>query len=114
MDSSLFLTDFCKNPLVRRTKPIIWNFIGRDPLDVVVFKLLRFALGNGCIEQRQMHRQIGIFVNYIQVLKRYYRKLNQHQEYVKNQLMKIDTKGNVNLERLLRDFGVSTGDGSSK
>jgi hypothetical protein len=56
----------------------------------------------------------SIFVNYIQVLKRYYRKLNQHQEYVKNQLMKIDTKGNVNLERLLRDFGVSTGDGSSK
>ena len=56
----------------------------------------------------------AVFMNYIQVVKKYYKKLNQHQQYVKYELAKIDTRGNPNLERLLNDFGVSTGYGQEE
>ena len=51
----------------------------------------------------------AIFLNYMAVLKKYYTKLNKHQEYVKHELMKIDTKGDPKLERLLREYRVSLG-----
>lgn len=51
----------------------------------------------------------AVFTNYLAVLKNYYRRLNKHQEYVRGELMKLDTRGNANLEQILRDFGVSEG-----
>lgn len=43
----------------------------------------------------------AVFTNYFATLKRYYTKLNKHQEYVKGELMKMDTHGNVHLEQML-------------
>lgn len=49
----------------------------------------------------------AVQLNYIQVLKQYYNRLNRHQEFVKNELAKVDTQGNGRLEALLNRFGVS-------
>lgn len=49
----------------------------------------------------------AVWLNYIQVLKQYYNKLNRHQEFIKNELARIDTHGNGRLEALLNRFGVS-------
>jgi len=49
----------------------------------------------------------AVWMNYVQVLKQYYNRLNRHQEFVRNELAKIDTYGNGRLEALLNRFGVS-------
>lgn len=49
----------------------------------------------------------AVFQNYITVIMRYYRKLNQKQEYVKGQLARLETGGNPKLEWLIDHFGIS-------
>lgn len=49
----------------------------------------------------------AVFQNYITVIMRYYRKLNQKQEYVKGQLARLETNGNPKLEWLIDHFGIS-------
>ena len=49
----------------------------------------------------------SIFLNYYTVLSRYYKKLNQHQEYMKGLLARIDTQGNPKLEAYLQQFQTS-------
>lgn len=49
----------------------------------------------------------AVQLNYIQVLKQYYNRLNRKQEFIKNELARIDTQGNGRLEALLNRFGVS-------
>lgn len=49
----------------------------------------------------------AIQMNYIQVLKQYYNRLNRHQQFLKNELARIDTHGNGRLEALLNRFSVS-------
>ena len=49
----------------------------------------------------------AIFQNYITVLRRYYRRLNLHQQYVKGELAKIDTRGDPRLEWIVNHFGIS-------
>ena len=49
----------------------------------------------------------AVWMNYVQVLKQYYNRLNRHQEFVRNELARIDTYGNGRLEALLNRFGVS-------
>ena len=39
------------------------DLCGGDPLNVVMLQFLRDALCDGYIEQSQMHREIGIFVD---------------------------------------------------
>lgn len=48
----------------------------------------------------------SVWVNYIGVLKQYYNKLNHKQEWMKNQLARIDVSGNGRLQLLLKEFGV--------
>ena len=47
-----------------------------------------------------------IFRNYITILGRYYKRINKHRQFLRNELAGIDTKGNPKLERMLRDWGV--------
>lgn len=46
----------------------------------------------------------AIFVNYAQVLKRYYQKTNLHREYIKGELVKLNFNGNTRLEQFLKNF----------
>lgn len=48
-----------------------------------------------------------IFQNYVTVLRRYYRRVNNHQKFVKGVLAQIDTKGDPKLEWLVDHFGIS-------
>lgn len=48
----------------------------------------------------------AVFVNYITVIRRYYKRINKHREYVRGELAKIDTHGDPLLERLVSDFGI--------
>lgn len=48
----------------------------------------------------------AIFRNYITILGRYYKRINKHRQFLRNELAEIDTKGNPKLERMLRDWGV--------
>lgn len=49
----------------------------------------------------------AIFCNYYNLLKRYYRRLNNHQKYVRGELARLDTKGNPKLEQFINDFVAS-------
>ena len=51
--------------LISRAELIVRDLARRDPLDIVVFQLLRFALCYCSVEQRQMHRQIRILMDHI-------------------------------------------------
>ena len=59
---TILLGDRCQYLSIRRAERIIRCLGRRDPLVVVVLKLLRFSLRDGCVEPCQMHRPIGIFV----------------------------------------------------
>ena len=49
----------------------------------------------------------SIFLNYMTICARYYRRLNQRQEYIKGILAKLDTHGNQRLEQLVNNWKVS-------
>ena len=38
------------------------DFIHRDPADIIVFRFLWGALSDDSMEQRQMDRQVGVFM----------------------------------------------------
>ena len=57
------IANLCKYFFVCWAEVIIWYFTRRYPSDIVMFQLLRFSIGNGGVEQRQMYRQVGIFVD---------------------------------------------------
>lgn len=48
----------------------------------------------------------AVFQNYISVLCKYYSRINNHREYIRNELMNMDTKGDVKLEQFLRELGL--------
>lgn len=48
----------------------------------------------------------AVFQNYISVLSKYYSRINNHREYIRNELMNMDTKGDVKLEQFLRELGL--------
>lgn len=50
----------------------------------------------------------AVFCNYMNVIKRYYRRLNKHQAYVKGVLTSIDTHGDARLARLCSEFRESS------
>ena len=41
------------------------DFIHCDPADIIVLQFLRDALTDGSMEQGQMNRQVGVFVDHI-------------------------------------------------
>lgn len=49
----------------------------------------------------------AVFLNYIQVIARYYKKLNQQQQYIKDMLMKLGDEGMKQWEALSREYSVS-------
>ena len=49
----------------------------------------------------------SIFLNYITVISRYYDRLNKHQQFIRGELMNIDTHGDPKLEQLIDRFCVS-------
>ena len=55
--------DYSVNVSICRAEVIVRYLAWRDPPDIVVFQLLRFALCDGGVEQGQMHRKIGICMN---------------------------------------------------
>ena len=61
----MFIYDFLQYLLIRRAEGIVRNLARRNPPDIVMLQLLRNAFGNGGIEQRQMHGNVGIFVDNI-------------------------------------------------
>ena len=48
----------------------------------------------------------AVFQNYIQVINKYYKHINNHRQYIKWQLMKIDTHGDPHLEELIKRFNI--------
>ena len=52
----------------------------------------------------------AVFLNYYTVIGKYYKRLNSHQEYVKDCLMRIDTHGDTHLEEILKQFKTSFGE----
>lgn len=49
----------------------------------------------------------AIFLNYYACLAKYYKRLNAHQQYVKDCLMQINTHGDSHLEEILKQFKTS-------
>lgn len=49
----------------------------------------------------------AIFMNYITCIGKYYDRINKHQEYLKGQLMQIDTHGDPTLEKYVEQFCTS-------
>lgn len=48
----------------------------------------------------------AVFQNFLTVLQRYYRTLNQHQQYVKDMLMRVDNNCEA-WKKFVRDFNLS-------
>jgi len=51
--------------LIRRAELIVRYFARHNPFDIVMFQFLWFSFGDGGVEQREMYRQVGIFVDNI-------------------------------------------------
>lgn len=51
------------------------------------------------------------FQNFYSWLLRYYRKLNNGQEYVKHTLMQLDSQGKPDLERFIQNYKTSNAEG---
>lgn len=50
----------------------------------------------------------AIFQNYITIITRYYRKLNNHQKWVKNELANLSPNDPI-WKKFAKDFGLSEG-----
>lgn len=77
-----------------------------------IMRILRRGLNTWKPETGKLFSYLtrAIFHNYITILGRYYRKLNNHRKFLRNELAGIDTKGNPKLEQMLRDWGVFDND----
>lgn len=73
-----------------------------------IFRILKCGLKSYKFDKKNAFGYFtnACYRNYIQVLGRYYTKLNHHQNWLKNELAKIDTYGNMRLEEMLHNFGV--------
>ena len=49
----------------------------------------------------------SVFLNFYAYLKRYYQRLNRHQEWVKQSLFRVDTNGKPDLEQFISSFRTS-------
>ena len=75
-----------------------------------LFRILKcglksFDFSSGCRPFSYFTR--AIFMNYITCINKYYDRLNKHQQYIKGELMNLDTHGDPKLEWLVEHFGIS-------
>lgn len=77
-------------------------------LSYSVYRILKRGLATYNFDKRNPFGYFtrAIWTNYIFVLKRYYNRLNKHQDFVKNQLARIDVTSNGRLQQILKTWGV--------
>ena len=73
-----------------------------------IMRILKRGLNTWVPEKGRLFSYLtrAIFRNYITILGKYYKRINRHRQFLRNELAGIDTKGNPKLEQMLKDWGV--------